>query len=75
MSRRVGDWMRVRLGDEVVDLDDERHTGTVEGIKHSSIVTVRWHGTGYLGEVALHRVKVVKRKNRNVLHRSDGTKI
>ena len=43
---RVGDWMRLSVGD-LVTAEGGRHIGRVESIAHSARVRVCWYETGW----------------------------
>ena len=60
--------MRLQTGDSVVDVEDERHEGRVDGIRSGHWVTVVWAATGWRSEVPLHRLR--RLNPRNILHRS-----
>lgn len=66
MARRVSDWMRLQTGDRVVQIEDERHEGRVEGITSGYYVAVRWDN-GWHSTVPLHELRRINR--RNILHR------
>lgn len=48
----VGDWMKLRCGDRVTEVDG-RHEGRVQAILHSSIIRVRWNDTGWISDFQL----------------------
>lgn len=52
MAIGVGDWMKLRCGDRVIERDG-RHVGRVEAIMNSAIVCIRWEDTGWLSEFLL----------------------
>ena len=51
----VGDWMRLRCGDKVTELNG-RHVGRVEQIQNSAFVVVRWLDNNWLSLVPLRDV-------------------
>ncbi|MGE5166861.1 MAG: hypothetical protein ACM3IH_22920 [Sphingobacteriales bacterium] len=55
-GRQVGDWIKLRCGDLVADIADERHIGRVEAIRQGVFVTVRWLDTGWTSEVPIERL-------------------
>jgi hypothetical protein len=60
--------MRLQTGDRVVDLDDERHEGRVEGVRQGYFVAVRWDN-GWHSTVPLDRLRRIS--TRNILHRAN----
>jgi hypothetical protein len=48
----VGDWMKLRCGDTVTEVDG-RHEGRVEAIIHSATIRVRWSDNGWISEFRL----------------------
>ena len=67
MRRRVGGWMRLQTGDRVVQIEDERHEGRVEGIASGYYVAVRWDN-GWYSMMLIHELRRIN--PRNILHRS-----
>jgi hypothetical protein len=61
MTDCVGDWMRLRCGDRVVELDG-RHVGRVEAIHHGAWVKVRWLETSWVSMLPLGAVRKLKRE-------------
>jgi len=60
MGDCVGDWMKLRCGDVVREVDG-RHTGRVEAIHHGAWVRVRWHESGWISMLPLGSVTRVRR--------------
>lgn len=56
-GRQVGDWIKLRTGDRVYDVADERHIGRVDGIRSGAYVTVRWLETGWISELPIEQVQ------------------
>ena len=52
MSLGVGDWMKLRCGDDVIERDG-RHVARVERITNSDVILVRWRDTGWYTEFRL----------------------
>lgn len=52
--------MRLQCGDIVYDVADPRHTGTVEGIRHSYEVKIVWDETGWVSYVPLQKLRKVQ---------------
>jgi hypothetical protein len=50
---------KLRCGDIVVDIDDERHLGRVEAIRSGAFALVKWSDTGWTSEVPVERLKRV----------------
>lgn len=61
-GRRVGDWMRLRLGDKVYNKADPRHIGEVRAIRNGYIAKVVWDETGWISWVEL--ADLVKERER-----------
>jgi len=53
------DYARVRFhcGDTVCDVHDPVHVGRLEAVRHSSVAKIRWHGTGWVSEIPLGRLR------------------
>ena len=67
MSNNVGDWMKMRCGDRVHEIEG-RHFGRVEAIHNSSIVTVRWERSGWLSQHHLSELVNLSRYVRRYRH-------
>jgi hypothetical protein len=40
--RRVGDWIKLKCGDRVLDVRDPRHDGRVVAVNNGVIAVVKW---------------------------------
>jgi hypothetical protein len=58
-GRRVGDWIKLNLGDRVRERDDPRHEGRLEAIRHGTVAVVKWADTGWTSEVPIERLERV----------------
>jgi len=56
MNVNVGDWMRLRCGDRVREIDG-RHYGRVEAIHHGALVTIKWEDSGWISVLYLDEVE------------------
>jgi hypothetical protein len=59
---RTSDWMKLQLGDRVIDLADPRHEGCVDQIRWGHEVKVTWDN-GWVSWIALHHLKRVSPRN------------
>jgi len=71
MSDCVGDWMKLRCGDVVTEVDG-RHTGRVETITNGAWVRVRWHHSGWLSVLPLADVVRVRQHVSRGIHNEDN---
>jgi hypothetical protein len=55
-----GDWMRLRCGDVVREIDG-RHYGRVEAIHNGSTVKIKWEDSGWISFVALDDIERFRR--------------
>lgn len=52
---------KLKTGEIVCDIDDERHCGRVEGIRQGAFVTVKWEETGWLTELPIEQVRRIEK--------------
>lgn len=59
-GRQVGDWIKLRTGQVVVDRGDPRHEGRLEAIRNSAVVVVKWADSGWTSGVPIERLERVR---------------
>lgn len=63
------DWVRVRIGDLIVDVDEPRHVGRVRRV--DKLIVVEWILSGWLTALKRDQIRFVSRYN---MHRRLGAK-